>query len=517
MQLDSYRKALMGFDFASAVDLLDARREFRKYLASQGIPVEVADKEAAKLKRSWEFAAYAFCPTGEGGGVDNSCSPVNKGDTVEVDGKQRGVENSLGQNIHSTKEGVQNFYKWFGSSKITDDDNRPLIVYHGTGADFDEFDPKRTATSPRGSSGSLGFFFTGSTKEGSGYGTGYPEGGSVLPVYLSIQNPKKIERGSDLWDRVLNSRRDAKAVQTDLKKQGYDGAITPLGEYVAFSPTQIKSIFNKGKFDPKNPKINFSLDAIQNLGKSFMLHHMPPWRGLMDTRSGSPHMRIFKKYVELREKVYHLSGQHDQSTHGLWAEGRQGEALSKEASFLEGRAKEAEPRITADLKSAVGQKKLRGLDFRLKRPESLRRKMESLTKATGKSPTAVALGINDAVRYTAEFRPDEYAQKVRTSLVDLGRRGYKIERVKNYWEKGDDYDGINAVLRSPSGMKFEVQFHTAETSKVKDAAHKIYEKFRVATDSKEAKRLVVKMRSMWSRVGRPAGVMAVGALTTTGI
>ena len=230
------------------------------------------------------------------------------------------------QKIHSTKEGVQNFYKWFRNSKIVNDDDAPLVVYHGTGASFDEFDPNKTATSPRGSSGSLGFFFTKSTKEGSGYGSGYPEGGSVLPVYLSIQNPKKIDRYSDLWDRVLNSRRDAKAVQTELKKQGYDGAITPLGEYVAFSPTQIKSVFNKGKFDPTNPKINFSFDPIQDLGKSFMLRHMPPWRGLMDMKPGSLHLKIFGKYAELREgrsydcqwcgiHRYHLPGQHDQCAH----------------------------------------------------------------------------------------------------------------------------------------------------------------------------------------------------------
>ena len=41
---------------------------------------------------------------------------------------------------------------------------------------------------------------------------------------------------------------------------------------------------------------------MESIGKHFMLHHMPAWRGLMDTRPGSPHMRIFEKYVELRER-----------------------------------------------------------------------------------------------------------------------------------------------------------------------------------------------------------------------
>ena len=66
--------------------------------------------------------------------------------------------------------------------------------------------------------------------------------------------------------------------------------------------------------------------AVQNLGKPFMLRHMLPWRGFMDLRPGSPHLRIFGKYAELREgrsydcqwcglHRYHLPGEHDQCAH----------------------------------------------------------------------------------------------------------------------------------------------------------------------------------------------------------
>jgi hypothetical protein len=46
-----------------------------------------------------------------------------------------------------------------------------------------------------------------------------------------------------------------------LKAEGYDGVIIDHGEFtggkevIAFSPTQIKSVFNRGMFDPKDPKI----------------------------------------------------------------------------------------------------------------------------------------------------------------------------------------------------------------------------------------------------------------------
>lgn len=52
-------------------------------------------------------------------------------------------------------------------------------------------------------------------------------------------------------------------------------------------------------------------EAAWILGKDFMLHHMSAWRGLMDMRPGSPHLRIFEKYIELRERRYHLPEHHD--------------------------------------------------------------------------------------------------------------------------------------------------------------------------------------------------------------
>lgn len=37
------------------------------------------------------------------------------------------------------KEREANFKEWFGDSKVVDENGEPLVVYHGTGADFNEF------------------------------------------------------------------------------------------------------------------------------------------------------------------------------------------------------------------------------------------------------------------------------------------------------------------------------------------------------------------------------------------
>lgn len=48
-------------------------------------------------------------------------------ETIEVDGVQRPTRNSAGQPIHHTEEGIRNFWRWFGSSRVVDDQGRPLV------------------------------------------------------------------------------------------------------------------------------------------------------------------------------------------------------------------------------------------------------------------------------------------------------------------------------------------------------------------------------------------------------
>jgi hypothetical protein len=45
-----------------------------------------------------------------------------------------------------TQEGLQNFWNWFGDSKTTDKQGRPLVFYHGTAADITAFRPKQAGS-----------------------------------------------------------------------------------------------------------------------------------------------------------------------------------------------------------------------------------------------------------------------------------------------------------------------------------------------------------------------------------
>ena len=162
------------------------------------------------------------------------------------------------------------FKRWFGDSKVVDADGKPLVVYHGTTRDFSAFDPN----APRTALPLPGIFFTPHAVVAESYASfgkeirdddGFiigAEGGNVMPVYLSLQNPARLKYD----DRSSGRMTSYKAVEADMLdalNAGHDGVIIegwadgsgPI-QYVAFRPEQIKSaVGNRGTFDPNDPNI----------------------------------------------------------------------------------------------------------------------------------------------------------------------------------------------------------------------------------------------------------------------
>ena len=64
---------------------------------------------------------------------------IGKADTIDVDGTTRPRLNSNGKPIAGTDDAVRAFWRWFGDSKVVDDQGRPLVVYHGTDENIDSF------------------------------------------------------------------------------------------------------------------------------------------------------------------------------------------------------------------------------------------------------------------------------------------------------------------------------------------------------------------------------------------
>lgn len=203
--------------------------------------------------------------------IDRSGEPVQAGRTDNLSAKQAAQAGDQTQ--------TENFRRWFGDSKVVDADGKPLVLYHGTRANFNVF----------GNIGgrfgmSAGYYFASSTQRASVYADGLANaienwdpkskftkeveiGANVMPVYLSIKNPLVITNK----DGPFSSPEDAfdlngGALVKAAKDLGHDGVIyrREKGDgfdeiaAVAFRPEQIKSaIGNNGTFDPADPDIRF--------------------------------------------------------------------------------------------------------------------------------------------------------------------------------------------------------------------------------------------------------------------
>lgn len=149
----------------------------------------------------------------------------------------------LGQWTTDGKLSSPAFKKWFGDSKVVDDQGRPLVVYHGTHAKFTEFE----------NHGGPMFFGTESkAKDFAG------DNGHVMPVFLAIKNPVKLPWVGTLGLYANDIR--------EYKKQGHDGAQMRDGVWVAFEPNQIKSATgNRGTFSPDDADIRMAFGITSGL------------------------------------------------------------------------------------------------------------------------------------------------------------------------------------------------------------------------------------------------------------
>ena len=190
------------------------------------------------------------------------------------------------------------FKNWFRASKVVDDAGKPMVVYHGTQAEFSQFD------NPYAEDLGGNFHMFSDNPE---YADNFANGkqGQLKPSFLSIQNPLDLtglprRRGDvrnklkvalvqsgitdedllrlipyerDLFQFINNGEiKEGKSFRQRLveeaKKSGYDGIKLPdafhnieKGEvegttFIAFSPEQIKSATaNRGTFDPASRSI----------------------------------------------------------------------------------------------------------------------------------------------------------------------------------------------------------------------------------------------------------------------
>ena len=115
--------------------------------------------------------------------------------------------------------------------------------------------------------------------------------------------------------------------------------------------------------------------------------------------------------------------------------------------------------------------------------------------------------INDALRYTVlvdDEPPGTYVDTLRRVLGKLEAIQHRVEEVKNYWPTGDNYSGVNCVLIAPSGLYWELQFHTRSSKETNSENRAMYEELRlVNTPIKRKRKLFDQMTQAWDTVKVP--------------
>jgi len=227
--------------------------------------------------------------------------------------------------------------------------------------------------------------------------------------------------------------------------------------------------------------------------------------------------------------------EHDQSSHGNWANGGESaipalapdkepdakwsaEAVAKARAIRE-RALAVEPKVTELMKTI--QENSGGefvqLDQRVKSTDSLASKIDrdAVSEFDGdRSRSADA--VSDAVRYTLKVGDDGYAQSLDSTVKALEASGFKL-RIKNFWQSGDPYDGVN-IKATKDGITVEIQLHTRSSFAHKEGeggTHKIYKAYQVELNDSKRESMWNQMIEIASGISRPANygsILATGTL-----
>jgi hypothetical protein len=138
------------------------------------------------------------------------------------------------------------------------------------------------------------------------------------------------------------------------------------------------------------------------------------------------------------------------------------------------------------VESCDPDRRLAGLEHMLKGENRLKEKIADAIRARPGLTIRQALEVvPDPVRFTFTYDPARYADGVLTDVDRLKAEGFELFKLKNLWAE-EQYKGINSQWRKPeTGLRIEVQFHTAESLEAKELTHEAYERIRASAPPRE--------------------------------
>ena len=151
------------------------------------------------------------------------------------------------------------FKRWFGdwendpanASKVVDENGEPLVVYHGTNAEFTVFDTSKNDSSYKG------FYFTDSKEMAGSY-----KGDILMPVFLNIRDYYKVNAEGKNWNNIntsiagSNSSSPLEWLRNIVKQNSLELEAAKRGHYDDFA----------GRYIKDEKRVKQVQDSLNNLG-----------------------------------------------------------------------------------------------------------------------------------------------------------------------------------------------------------------------------------------------------------
>lgn len=139
----------------------------------------------------------------------------------------------------------------------------------------------------------------------------------------------------------------------------------------------------------------------------------------------------------------------------------------------------SEPEVTKALTGIAASHggEMTGLGQRVKSVGSLTLKLRDGSKRKETTPEEYAPKIGDALRYTSVVPDEHFASSINGTVSALESQGFHLAEPleSTFGPPPRTYQGLHANFINDAGLRFELQFHTPESIRVKNAIHGHYE------------------------------------------
>lgn len=229
--------------------------------------------------------------------------------SADVAGSERGEAADAAKEWQEKGTDSKYFKKWFGDSKVVDENGEPLVVYHGTeNGSFEVFSEQKVED---------GFFFTDDINTAKEYAEVAPflaedmteeeiaDSSKIYQVYLKMENPYIADMNGEEYrgtaiqgyiDEAKELGHDGLIIKNIVDKRYTDSEGSLGTDYIVFNSEQIKSVNNRGTFDAENPNIYYQ---EENEDRNLMMVHATRAEKLDDILSSgslvAPSMAVVKK------------------------------------------------------------------------------------------------------------------------------------------------------------------------------------------------------------------------------